>query len=168
MIAVCKCRVRVHCIARFPPPIWDDPAAHGLRVILISCVRRHRHRSLVACSLRDHSSLRCRSSQVALREIWLLSECVGWGLAIAAATWRRRLVCRAWVRSKRLSAVAVAVQSWGSRRIWPLCKRSLIGCASRWTPRIHSLRLAVGNAVWADWLRHALARRNWSPLRRVL
>jgi hypothetical protein len=38
-----------------------------------------------------------------------LPERVGWSLAIAAATWRRRLERRTWVRGKRLSAVAVAV-----------------------------------------------------------
>jgi hypothetical protein len=168
VIAICKCRVRVHRIARFPPPIRDDPAAHSLRVILISCVRGHGHRPLITCSLRNHSPLCCRSSQMALRDVRLLPECVSRSLAIPAATWRRRLVCRTWVRGKRLSAVAIGAKGGCSRWVRSLCKGSLIRCASWWTPRIQSLRLAVGNAVWTDWLRHVLARRNRSPLRRIL
>jgi hypothetical protein len=168
MITICKCRVRVHCVARFPPPIRDDPAAHSLRIFLISCVRGHGHRPLIACSLRNNSALRCRPSQMALRDIRLLPERVSRSLAIAAATLRRRLVCRTWVRGKRLCTVAIGAQGGCSRWVGSLCKGSLIRCASWWTPRIHSLRLAVGNAVWTDWLRHVLTWRNRSPLRRVL
>ena len=144
--------------------LWprDDSTAHGLAVVLVSRVRRHRHCSLISCSFRHHSPLRCSSRQVV--HVRLLPERRrGCGTILIT----RRLIHGSRMGSERLRSEAISVQCRSSSgRIRPSGEGSLLILPRWWwSPLIQSLWLPIRHSIRSNRLRHVRRRRSslrWS------